>query len=148
MRILKCVLVLITTLVFAFSSYAQSTKPKKLSGILWTINWISVFFLLNPKGFIPLIQPITEPALGNIGGVISPIFISPNKHPEKNTYTPPNITSVFGGYTAKNTWMVGAFRMASIPKHHLKYQLMAAYTSVNMDFLQNLTYSRRKTICF
>lgn len=148
MRILKCVLVLITTLVFAFSSYAQSTKPKKTLRDSLDNKLDFSDFLLNPKGFIPLIQPITEPALGNIGGVISPIFISPNKHPEKNTYTPPNITSVFGGYTANNTWMVGAFRMASIPKHHLKYQLMAAYTSVNMDFYRTLPIVGEKQFAF
>ncbi|WP_417196321.1 BamA/TamA family outer membrane protein [Bizionia sp.] len=105
-------------------------------------------FLLNTKGLIPLIQPITEPALGNIGGVISPIFISPNKNKIEGEYTPPNITSVFGGFTANDTWMVGAIRMASLPKYGLKYQVMMAFSYVNMDFYRTIPIIGEKQFAF
>ncbi|WP_417882133.1 hypothetical protein [Xanthomarina gelatinilytica] len=48
MRILKCVLVIITTLVFAFSSYAQSTKQKKTLRDSLDNKLDYSDFLLNP----------------------------------------------------------------------------------------------------
>ncbi|MGY0392863.1 BamA/TamA family outer membrane protein [Bizionia sp. KMM 8389] len=129
------------------SSFSQTNKKSALRDSLDNKLDFSDF-LLNPKGFIPLIQPITEPALGNIGGVISPIFISPNKHQTPGKYTPPNITSVFGGYTANNTWMVGAFRTASLPQYGIKYQAMMAYASVNMDFYRTIPLLGEKKFAF
>ncbi len=137
----------IFSLIFINTGFSQNNKKNVLRDSLDNkIDFSN--FLLNPKGFIPLIQPITEPALGNIGGVVSPIFISPNKNQIEGRYTPPNITSLFAGYTANDTWMVGAFRMANLPKYGLKYQAMMAYSSVNIDYYRTVPVVGEKQFAF
>ncbi len=95
-------------------------------------------FLLRADGFIPVPQLITEPALGSFGLMIAPVFIHPNKVQEKGNYIPPNITAGFAGYTANNSWMIGAMRIASLPKQKLKYRVGAGYGDINMDFYREI----------
>lgn len=93
-------------------------------------------FLINYHGFIPVAQIVTEPALGGIGVMFTPIFIQPNKHQDLGKFIPPDITAAFVGITGNKTWGLGTIRMASLPKQHLKYRLGAAYGDVNMDFFR------------
>ncbi|MCG2460267.1 BamA/TamA family outer membrane protein [Flavobacteriaceae bacterium F89] len=94
-------------------------------------------FLIHFHGFIPVVQLITEPALGNIGFMLAPVFIQPNKHQTEGKYVPPDITLGFVGYTANKSWGFGGVRIASLPQYHLKYRVGAAYGDVNMDFYRN-----------
>ncbi|WP_111321999.1 BamA/TamA family outer membrane protein [Algoriphagus chordae] len=94
-------------------------------------------FLISYHGFIPVIQLITEPALGGIGAMFTPVFIQPNKVHEKGKYIPPNITAGFIGYSANKSWGGGAMRSASLPKQHLKYKVGGGYGDMNMDFFRN-----------
>ncbi|AGA78818.1 outer membrane protein/protective antigen OMA87 [Echinicola vietnamensis DSM 17526] len=94
-------------------------------------------FLIDFHGFIPVPQLITEPALGSIGGVFTPIFIQPNKHQEPGRYIPPDVTAGFVGYTGNKSWGFGAVRIASLPKQHLKYRVAVFHGDVNMDFYRD-----------
>ncbi|UZD21831.1 BamA/TamA family outer membrane protein [Algoriphagus halophytocola] len=95
-------------------------------------------FLINYHGFIPVAQLVTEPALGGIGVMLTPIFIQPNKHQDMGEFVPPDITAAFAGITGNKTWGVGAMRIASLPKHKLKYRLGAVYGDANLDFYRNI----------
>ncbi|MDG3582435.1 BamA/TamA family outer membrane protein [Galbibacter pacificus] len=95
-------------------------------------------FLLHPKGFIPFMQPITEPALGHIGIMVAPIFIKPSKYQTKEKYVPPNITAFFGAYTANKSWLFGAFRMGFVPQHGIKYTVATGYGAVNLSYYREL----------
>ncbi|GMQ29481.1 BamA/TamA family outer membrane protein [Algoriphagus confluentis] len=95
-------------------------------------------FLINANGFIPLPQLITEPALGGIGLALAPVFIQPNKYPNPQGYTQPNITAVAGMYTANKSWFVGGFRSGAITKHQMKYRVFAGYGSINLDLYREL----------
>ncbi|WP_066223417.1 BamA/TamA family outer membrane protein [Formosa haliotis] len=104
-------------------------------------------FLLNPKGFIPFAQPVTEPALGNIGIMGGPVFIHPNKHPVKE-YTPPNITTILGGYSANKSWAVGVYHLGYNTKHKFKYSFATGYGSVNMDYYREVLNQGEKDFEF
>ncbi|WP_194767736.1 BamA/TamA family outer membrane protein [Tamlana sp. I1] len=104
-------------------------------------------FLLNPQGFIPFAQPITEPALGDFGIMGGPIFIKPNKHPTKN-YTPPNITAIFGGYSANKSWGAGIYHLGFNTKHKFKYTFATGHGSINMDFYRNVLNQGEKEFEF
>lgn len=95
-------------------------------------------FLIEADGFLPLVQLITEPALGNIGVMVAPVFIKPNKYQKEGEYVPPNVTSAFAGYTANKTWLVGALRRASLPKVGMKYRVGVGYGSVNLDYYRDI----------
>jgi hypothetical protein len=63
-------------------------------------------FLEKPGGFVPLVMPVTEPAVG-IGVAVFPIFLRPRTSAGSQGYARPNITTAGGLYTSNNTW--GAF---------------------------------------
>jgi hypothetical protein len=94
-------------------------------------------FLNDPKGFIPVPMIVTEPALGGFGGLLIPMFIKPVKG-LPGTYSPPDITAFPAMYTANKSWLVGAFRMGSIPKWSMKYRVGIAYADINLSFYRTL----------
>lgn len=95
-------------------------------------------FLINANGFIPIPQLITEPSLGYFGMVLAPVFIQPNKYAKEGQRVSPNITAAFAGYTANNSWMLGAMRIAHLPQYGLKYRIGGGYSSLNLDFYREL----------
>ncbi len=135
---------IMTSVVFAQNNTSKPDKKKhKKSGkVIFKDSLDGKFdvsnFLMTAKGFVPVPQIITEPALGHIGLMFTPVFIHPNKYQEKGKYIPPNITAGFVGYTANNTWGVGALRMASLPKYGLKYKVGLAHGNINMDFYREV----------
>lgn len=72
---------------------AVKSEKQKLSPEVFKDSLDGAFdmsdFLIGFHGFIPVVQLITEPALGGIGATLAPVFIQPNKHQIKGTYTPP-----------------------------------------------------------
>jgi hypothetical protein len=95
-------------------------------------------FLNDPKGFIPVPMLITEPALGGFGGLLIPMFIKPAKGASGKGYTAPDITAFPAMYTANKSWLVGAFRMGSLPKLSMKYRVGIAYADVNLSFYHDV----------
>lgn len=123
-------------------SKSSSAKSKKLSMSILKDSLDNNLdlsdFLISYHGFIPMVQLITEPALGGIGGSFAPLFIKPNKHQEEGEYIAPNITVATVGYTANESWFVGGMRSATLPKHGLKYRAGVGYGDINMDFYRDL----------
>lgn len=136
---MKCRIIHIILMLTCLSSVIQAQENEQntfkdtLDGKLDVSH-----FLVDMHGFIPLVQLVTEPALGSIGVVVAPVFITPNKHKVEGKYIPPDITTVFGGYTANQTWMTGALRIATLPKYGLKYRVGFGYASVNLDFYRDI----------
>ncbi|MBN3522054.1 BamA/TamA family outer membrane protein [Algoriphagus lutimaris] len=64
-------------------------------------------FLLEANGVLPVIIPITEPAVGYGGGAAILYFHKRKK--QYSTYVPPNVSGVMGLYTQNKTWGAGAF---------------------------------------
>ncbi|WP_417608374.1 BamA/TamA family outer membrane protein [Owenweeksia hongkongensis] len=124
---------LVSTVGLAQQEKTKSLLRDSIDGKLDVSN-----FLIEANGFIPVVQLITEPALGGIGGLLTPIFIHPNKYQEEGKYVAPNITAGFAGYTANDSWFFGGMRIASLPKYGLKYRIGGAYASVNLDFYRDI----------
>lgn len=132
-QVLLALLFTILSTCFSGNLSAQTSTRDTLDGHLDLSA-----FLLTAKGFIPVPMIITEPALGNIGLAITPVFIKPNKHQIEGEYTPPSITAGMAGYTANNSWLVGAFRSASIPQWGMKYRVGGGYANVNISLYRNI----------
>ncbi len=98
-------------------------------------------YIIYAHGFIVVPTIITEPALGNIGGALVPIFLK--KHApvieEDGTkrIVSPDITGGIGMYTGNKSWMVGAFRSATLVKPRILYRVAAGYGDVNLSFYAN-----------
>jgi hypothetical protein len=72
--------------------------------------------LIYKRGFLPMIMPITEPAVG-FGLVAAPMFMSIPKGGlelmHKGVFVMPNIYSVLGGATVNGTWMAAGMYMGN-----------------------------------
>ncbi len=105
-------------------------------------------FLADANGFVPLPQLITEPALGNFGLALAPVFIKPNKHQSPGEYTPPDITAALAGFTVNNSWLLGAARLAALPRLKLKYSLLTSYASLNLDYYREIANLGERSYSF
>lgn len=101
----------------------------------------SDFLIKYPGGFIPVPNLITEPAFGNFGFSLTPVFLKKRpptyeevKGVRKRVPTPPDITGASLMYTANNSWAVFAFRSATWMKPKIKYRVGGGYADMNMDF--------------
>jgi len=96
-------------------------------------------YVVNLHGFVPYPVIISEPALGNFGGALALVFISPKKNVKiKDQFHFPDITAVAGMYTLNNSWATGAFRQGSFPSLGLRYQTAFGYADINLDFYREL----------
>lgn len=96
-------------------------------------------YIVNLKGLVPFPVIITEPALGNFGGALGLVLISPKKvEGDKQGFLFPDISAVIGLYTANKTWGVGAFRQGSLPKLGLRYRVAGLYADVNLNFYRDV----------
>ncbi|HEU0125725.1 hypothetical protein [Flavobacterium sp.] len=98
-------------------------------------------YIIYAHGFIVVPTIITEPALGNIGGALVPIFLK--KHAPvvnengKKRFINPDITGGIGMYTGNKSWMAGAFRSSTLIKPRILYRVAAGYGDVNLSFYEN-----------
>ena len=118
------------------SSRLQAQDNKKVS-LKDTLDNALDFsdYLINMHGFIPWPTIISEPALGNFGGALALVFISPKKSmKEEQQFRFPDINGVGGMYTLNNSWGVAGLRQASIPSIGMRYTVAFGYCDVNMDF--------------
>jgi hypothetical protein len=95
-------------------------------------------YLIYANGFIVVPVPLTEPALGGIGGALVPVFIK-KRAPYKDEKTGkvrrvnPDVTGAIGMYTANDSWMAGGFRMGTFAKQGIMYRAFAGYASMNLS---------------
>ncbi|WP_427871502.1 BamA/TamA family outer membrane protein [Flavobacterium sp. MMS24-S5] len=98
-------------------------------------------FLIYANGFIVVPTIITEPAVGGFGVAVAPIFLKKRapviEADGKKRFINPDITGGVGMYTANKSWMVGAFRSATLVKPKILYRAFAAYGDMNLSFYAN-----------
>ena len=97
-------------------------------------GWLDISeFADQAYGFVPLVMPITEPAVG-YGGIGGLAFIDKPKGEAQAGFGRPNITAVGGLGTENGTWGAGAVDVRHWLDDRLQTQLGLAYASVNLDF--------------
>ncbi len=97
-------------------------------------GWFDVSaFLDTGHGFVPIVVPITEPAVGyGLGGGL--VFIERNESSAEGEYRRPNMSVVGGMGTENGTW--ATFAGDSRSWQDDRYQTLAAavYGSIDLDF--------------
>jgi len=106
-------------------------------------------YLVNMNGVIPLPIIISEPALGNFGGALALLFISPHKNvKDSSRFRFPDITGVAGFYTLNDSWGIAGFRQGSFPSLGLRYTAALAYPSINLNFYREIPPESEKEFEF
>jgi len=112
-------------------------------------------YIIDANGFVPIPYIITEPALGNFGVALIPVFIK--KRPPyldsikgKWVKTPvaPDVTGGMGLYTLNETWGLAGFRMGTLVKSRIKYRVGGAYMNINMSFFKTFDQLGEKEMKF
>ena len=145
----------IFSILFLFTTTILVAQEEKKSQSLFTdsigkaidiSNW-----LIDAHGFFPLASIITEPALGNIGIAVAPIFMHPKKRFLSDTtikgkpkYVPPDITAGVLMYTGNNSWGIAGMRRGSWLKQKIRYQLAGGYFNINMAFYRETSLGEHK----
>lgn len=140
----------ILIIAIAFKSKAQVNFKDSLDGKLDLSDWVQ-----NVHGFIPIPSLITEPAFGNIGGALFPVFIKSNT-PYIDTINgkiitervKPNIYGVGGAYTANKTWLVGGAWFGVIKKWRAQYRIAAGYADLNIEYYKTISDSVEQSFEF
>ena len=114
------------------SSATVTNAPSKLRSA--EDGWLDISeFVDQAYGFVPLVIPITEPAVG-YGGLGGLAFIDKPRGEAQAGFGRPNITAVGGLGTENGTWGVGAADVRHWLDDRLQTQVGLAYASVNLDF--------------
>jgi len=91
------------------------------------------YFLKDLHGLLPVVAPITEPAVG-YGAAVAGLYFIPKKNREKGIYQPPDVAGVVGGYTSNETWFAGGGYIGFWKKDRLRYRGVAGYGDINLKY--------------
>jgi hypothetical protein len=90
-------------------------------------------WLLDIHGFIPLLSPITEPAVG-YGLVGAGVYFIPQKKSISPGFKMPDIVGLGGGFTQNGTWFVGAGYMGFWKDNSIRYRGALGYANVRLKY--------------
>lgn len=89
-------------------------------------------FLMNLHGVLPIVMPITEPAVG-FGAAVAAVYFLPSVDKEGDRKNP-DVIALAGGYTENKTWFTGAGYMGYWKKDHLRYRGILGYGNINLTY--------------
>ncbi|HEY4323458.1 MAG TPA: BamA/TamA family outer membrane protein [Mucilaginibacter sp.] len=103
-------------------------------------------YMIYSNGVVVVPIPITEPALGGIGGALAPIYLKRRATVvdtvngiRRVRHVNPDMTAGMAMYTANNSWMVGGFRAGTFVKPGITYRAFLAYADLNLTFYRTFT---------
>jgi len=90
-------------------------------------------FLFDLHGFIPVISPITEPALG-YGLIGAGVYFIPKKKTSITKFRMPDIVGAGAGYTQNGTWFAGAEYAGFWKDDMIRYRGIFGYGNINLKY--------------
>ncbi len=91
------------------------------------------YYLNNLHGLLPIVSPITEPAIG-YGAALAGLYFIPKKDTSVKKFRMPDIAAIAGGLTENGTWFAGAGYAGFWRKDHIRYRGVLAYADVNLKY--------------
>ncbi|WP_460189650.1 hypothetical protein [Urechidicola sp. KH5] len=86
-------------------------------------------FLINHNGVLPIVSPITEPAVG-YGGVLAGVYFVTKEDPRDR----PDLIIGAAGITSNGTWLAGGGYIGFWKKDSQRYQGFAGYADANLEY--------------
>jgi hypothetical protein len=129
-------LVCASALAFVPSAGAQTPPGKRLKPFKDPADsaFDISYYLGNLHGFLPVVMPITEPAVGYGAAVAGAFFIPKKKDTTKAPFKIPDIAAVAGGVTSNKTWFVGAAYLGFWKQDHIRYRGIFGYGDVRLKY--------------
>ncbi len=92
------------------------------------------YYLYNLHGFLPIISPITEPAVGYGAALAGAFFIEKKQKDTVRRFQMPDIVGAAGGYTQNNTWFAGAGYIGFWKQDRIRYRGALGYADVKLKY--------------
>ncbi len=127
MKFLKLLFIIVLFICNVGLTYSQN-KTSKLRDSTDNAFDLS-HLLLKQKGVLPLVIPITEPAVG-YGAVVAGVFFVPSKKPKKQA----DIIAAAVGLTSNGTWLTGAGYIGFWKKDKIRYRGIVGYGKITLDY--------------
>lgn len=90
-------------------------------------------YLYGITGFLPVVAPITEPAVG-YGAAGSLLYFVPTRAYDSAMFSMPDMAGLLGGYTQNNTWIAGGMYFGFWNNDKIRYQGVAIYSDANLKY--------------
>jgi len=91
-------------------------------------------YLFNLHGFLPILSPITEPAVGYGAALAGAFFIEKKQKDSVYKFQMPDIVGAAGGYTQNNTWFAGAGYFGFWKQDRIRYRGALGYADVKLKY--------------
>ena len=126
MKLILYVLV-ITVNIAAFSQKKQKLFKDTLDNAFDISN-----YMYNLHGLLPIIAPITEPAVG-FGASIATVYFIPKKT-DSSKFQMPDIAALAGGLTENGTWFVGGAYLGFWNNDKIRYRGVIGYGDIKLKY--------------
>ncbi len=127
-RIILCVSVLSLLMDPAQAQEKRGRFRDTLDNAFDISNWLYELY-----GFIPLVAPITEPAVG-YGAAAAGVYFIPKKDSSTGQFKMPDITGVAGGYSQNRTWFAGAGYFGFWKDNSIWYRGIFGYGNIHLKY--------------
>ncbi len=116
--------------IIGFVSAQGSKKPFKDT----TDNAFDIsHYLYDLHGFLPIVSPITEPAVG-YGASVAAVYFIPKKDKNIKKFQMPDVVGLAGGYTENTTWFAGAVYAGFWKDDHIRYRGIVGYGDIKLKY--------------
>jgi hypothetical protein len=126
---------LILALLVSSLMFGQDKKQSLMRDTLDNKLDISQY-LYGLTGFLPVLAPITEPAVG-YGAAGALLYFVPTRAYDSTKFQIPDIAGLLGGYTENNTWLAGGFYAGFWNEDRIRYQGIIGYADAKLKFYGN-----------
>ena len=128
LKIITIIILCCVNLNNLFSQKGDKMFRDSLDGAFDISAW-----LFELHGFLPIISPITEPAIG-YGLVGAGVYFIPKRKTSKDEFKMPDIVGLGGGYTQNGTWIAGGGYFGFWKDDKVRYRGIFGYGDVNLKF--------------
>jgi len=124
--------VLIVVLISSFNQLEAQSKKGIFRDSIDNAFDISKW-LLDLHGFLPIVSPITEPAVG-YGAIGAAVYFIPKEKKPGVGFQMPDIAGVAGGLTQNGTWLSGAGYFGFWKDNAIRYRGVLGYADFKLKY--------------
>jgi len=125
--------ILFLSITLSLSTISLAQKEQKLFIDSLDNAFDISHYLFNLHGLLPIVSPITEPAVG-YGATLASLYFIPKKKDSTKYFQMPDIVAVAGGLTENNTWFAGGGYIGFWKDDHIRYRGILGYGDIKLKY--------------